>query len=320
MDERPWFKSYDPGVPRTLQPYPERTLMDVMAETVRERPGHTAMIFKGNRMTYAEMERLTNAFAAALLELGVQKGERVALVMPNCPQTVIGQIGAWKAGAIVAPMNPLYTERELEYSLVEIGAETVLVMTPFYAKIKAVQSRTQVKRVIVTNIKEHLSPVMRVLFTLAMEKKQGHRVAVRPGDHLLAALLRKHAGAARPATLPGPQDPAILLFSGGTTGTPKAALGTHQALLQTAMQLQAYARSVLDDWNDTLTWVMPAFHVYGNMALNTALVARWPLAIVPNPRDIDDLVATIRKVRPACLHGVPTLFIALLNHPDVKSA
>ncbi|HNS52826.1 MAG TPA: AMP-binding protein [Anaerolineae bacterium] len=319
MEERPWFKSYDPGVPFTLQPYPERTLVDVVGDTVSERPDHIAMYFKGNRMTYAELERLANAFAAALLELGVQKGERVALVMPNCPQTVIGQIGAWKAGAIVAPMNPLYTERELEYSLVEIGAETVVVLSAFYAKIKAVQPRTKVKRVIVTNIKEHLSSVMRVLFTLAMEKKQGHRAAVLPGDHPMADLLKKHAGAARPTALPGPHDPAILLFSGGTTGTPKAALGTHQGLLQCAMQMRAYARSVLDDWNDTLTWVMPAFHVYGNTALNSALVARWPLAVVPNPRDINDLVATLRKVRPACLHGVPTLFIALLNHPDVRS-
>jgi long-chain acyl-CoA synthetase len=319
MDERPWFRSYDPGMPHTLRPYPERTLLDVMADTVSERPEHTALIFKGARMPYAELERLTNAFAAALVALGVQKGERVALVLPNCPQAIIGQIGAWKAGAIVAPINPLYTERELEYSLVEIGAETVLVLTPFYAKIKAIQPRTPVKHVIATNIKEFLPPVMRLLFTLAMEKKEGHRVPIETGDHCLMDLLRSHAGAPRPSKLPSPHDPAILLFSGGTTGTPKAALGTHAGLLISAMQLQAYARSVLADWDDVLTWVMPAFHVYGNMALNTALVARWPLAIVPNPRDIDDLVATIRKVHPACLHGVPTLFIALLNHPDVQS-
>jgi long-chain acyl-CoA synthetase len=319
MEARPWFKSYDPGVPHTLEPYPERTLLDVMADTLSERPDHTALIFKGTRMPHAELERLTNAFSAALQALGVQKGERVALVLPNCPQAVIGQIGAWKAGAIVAPINPLYTERELEYSLVEIRAESALVLTPFYAKIKAVQPRTPVKRVIATNIKEYLPPAMRLLFTLAMERKEGHRVALGSGDYWLPDLLRRNAGAPRPPTLPGPRDPAILLFSGGTTGTPKAALGTHVALLTSAMQLQAYARSVLANWDDVLTWVMPIFHVYGNMALNTALLARWPLAVVPNPRDIDDLVATIRKVHPACLHGVPTLFIALLNHPDVRS-
>ena len=319
MDEKPWFKSYDPGLSHTLQPYPERTLLEVMADTLLERPEHTAMLFKGARISCAELEQLSNAFAAALVAQGVRKGERVALILPNCPQAIIGQIGAWKAGAIVAPLNALYTERELEYALNEIRAGTVVVLTPFYAKIKALQPRTQVQRVIATNIKEHLPTMLRWLFTLAKEKKEGHRVAIEPGDRWMGDLLQQHAGAPRPDVPVMPKDPAILLFSGGTTGTPKAALGTHHALLMSAMQLHAYARTVLADWDDILTLVMPMFHVYGNMALNTALVARWPLAVVPNPRDIDDLVATIRKVHPACLHGVPTLFIALLNHPDVQS-
>jgi long-chain acyl-CoA synthetase len=319
MDEKPWFKSYDPGLLHTLRPYPEGTLLDVMADTLHQRPEHTAMLFKGTRISYADLERLSNAFATALVAQGVQKGERVALILPNCPQAIISQIGAWKAGAIVAPLNALYTERELEYALNEIRAETVVVLTPFYAKIKALQPRTQVQRVIATNIKEYLPTALRLLFTLAKEKKEGHRVTIQPGDRWMGDLLRQHAGAPRPDVPLTPQDPAILLFSGGTTGTPKAALGTHHALLMSAMQLHAYARTVLADWDDILTLVMPMFHVYGNMALNTALVARWPLAVVPNPRDIDDLVATIRKVHPACLHGVPTLFIALLNHPDVQS-
>ena len=319
MDDKPWFKSYDPGLPRTLEPYPDSTLLDVLADTVRQRPEHTALIFKGARISYRELERLSNAFAAALIAQGVKKGDRVALVIPNSPQAIIGQIGVWKAGGIVAPLNSLYTERELEYSLNEIGVETVVVLTPFYAKIKAIQPRTKVRRVIATNIKEFLPPVLRLLFTLAKEKKEGHRITLQPGDYWLDDLLKQHADATRPASLPSPQDPAILLFSGGTTGTPKAALGTHRALLMSAMQLVAYARTVLTDWDDILTLVMPMFHVYGNMAFNCSLVARWPVAVVPNPRDINDLVATLRKVRPACLHGVPTLFIALLSHPDVQS-
>ena len=318
MEERPWFKFYDAGMPRTLHPYPACTLLDVLKETVRERPNHTAWIFKGARVTYAEMERLTDAFGAALVALGVQKGDRVALLMPNSPQAIIGQLGAWKAGAIVSPINPLYTGRELEYSLNEIGAETVVVLTSFYGKIKAIQPHTKVRRVIATNIKEYLPPVLRLLFTLAKEKKEGHRIVLQPGDLWMGDLMKEHANA-HPSVSVGPQDRAILLFSGGTTGTPKAALGTHQALVQAAMQLRAYARTALNDWDDTLTLVMPMFHVYGNMALNTSLMARWPMAIVPNPRDIDDLVATIEKARPAVLHGVPTLFIALLNHPKIQA-
>ena len=319
MISRPWLDHYDPDLPHTLQPYPDQTLLDVMRATVSQRPDHTALIFKGTRVSYARLEELTNAFGAALMAHGVAKGDRVVLLLPNSPQSVIAQLGAWKAGAIVSPINPLYTAPELEQALNEIGAETVVVLTSFYAKVKALQPRTKVRRIIATNIKEYLPAHLRLLFTLAKEKKEGHRIELQPGDLAWQDLMRQHAGAPRPAVTVTGEDPAILLFSGGTTGTPKAALGTHRGLLMAAMQLHAYARLALEDWRDVITLVMPMFHVYGNMALNTSLVARWPMAVVPNPRDIDDLIATIAKVRPAVLHGVPTMFIALLNHPKVQA-
>ncbi len=318
VNDRPWFKNYDPGTPYTLKPYPEITLLDVIGETAREKPDHSVLIFKGARMSYAELERLTDAFGAALVAQGIQKGDRVALLLPNSPQAVIAQIGAWKAGAIVAPLNAIYTERELEYALNEISAETVVVLNPFYNKVKSLQPRTRVKRVIATHIKEYLPPLLRLLFTLAKEKKEGYRITLQPGDLWMSKLIERHA-TRKPTVRIGPGDPALLLFSGGTTGLPKAALGTHQAVVMTAMQLRAYASAVLEDWKDILTWVMPNFHVYGNMAMNTSFVARWTMAVVPNPRDVNDLVETIQKVHPSCLHGVPTLFIALLNHPAVKA-
>ena len=319
MISRPWLDHYEPNLPHTLKPYPDQTLLDVMSATVSRRPDHTALIFKGTRMSYARLEEQTNTFGAALVALGVAKGDRVALLLPNSPQSIIAQLGAWKAGAIVSPINPLYTAYELENALNEIGAQTVVVLTSFYEKVKSLQPRTGVRRVIATNIKEYLPVHLRLLFTLAKEKKEGHRVTLQPGDLAWQDLMRQHAGAPRPAVALAGADPAILLFSGGTTGTPKAALGTHRGLLMAAMQLHAYGRTALEDWNDIITVVMPMFHVYGNMALNTSLVARWPMALVPNPRDIDDLLATITKVRPAVLHGVPTLFIALLNHPKVQA-
>ena len=319
MEEKPWFKSYDPGMPHTLKPYPECTLLDEVRDTVQLRPKHTALIFKGRRMSYAELEQLSNAFGTALVDLGVKKGDRVALLIPNSPQAVIAQLGAWKAGAIVCSINSLYTAVELEFALRDVGAETVVVLTPFYQKVKAVQERCGVKRVIATNIKDHLGLPLRLLFTLLKEKKEGHWIQLQPGDYSMNALLKRYANAAKPAVAVGPKDPAILLFSGGTTGTPKAALGTHHALLISAMQLHAYAKTVLVDWDDPITICMPMFHIYGNMGMCTSLVARWPMALVPNPRDLDDLIDTIRKTRPAVLHGVPTLFNSLLNHPAVQS-
>ncbi len=319
MEEKPWFKSYDPGMPYTLRPYPEHTLLEAVRDTVQQRPKHTALIFKGRHMSYAELEQLSNAFSTALVNLGVVKGERVALLIPNSPQAIIAQLGAWKAGAIVCPINSLYTATELEFALREVGAETVVVLTPFYQKVKALQERCGVKRIITTNIKDHLSTPLRLLFTLLKEKKEGHWIQLQPGDHHMKDLLNLYANASRPEVAVGPKDPAILLFSGGTTGVPRAALGSHQALLISAMQLHAYAKSVLSDWDDPITLCMPMFHIYGNMGMCTSLLARWPMVLVPNPRDLDDLINTIRKTRPAVLHGVPTLFNALLNHPAVQA-
>lgn len=320
METQPWLSHYDDGVPRTLRPYPEVTLVDVVAETARMKPRHAALLFKGARMSYRKLDQLSNDFGTALVGLGVTKGDRVAMLMPNTPQSVIGQLGAWKAGAIVVPVNPLYTEHELEHALTECGAETVLVLTPFYEKVKSIQSRTSVKRVIATNIKEFLPPIKSWLFGVFMEKREGHRVSLRPGDPWLGDLLERHAGSGRPDVAVRPSDPALLLFSGGTTGTPKGAVGSHHALVMAGMQVQAWFRPALDEWTDTLTLVMPLFHVYGNVGvLATGLMGRNTLAVVPNPRDIDDLIDTIRKTRPAFLPGVPTLFIALLEHPDVQS-
>ena len=140
MQDRPWFKFYDPGVPHTLEPYPDLTLLDVVDETVRRRPEQRLLIFKGASLTYGEVARLSDALAAALVAQGVQKGSRLATLLPNCPQMVIVQLAAWKLGCIVAPMNPLYTERELEQLLNEVGATTLVVLTPFYHKVKSLQA------------------------------------------------------------------------------------------------------------------------------------------------------------------------------------
>jgi long-chain acyl-CoA synthetase len=320
MKTMPWLKHYDEGVPHTLKPYPKLTLMDIVSEAAVQRPHHPALLFKGTTISYAELEQLSNAFASALIQLGVKKGDRVALLLPNTPQLILALLGTWKAGAIACPLNPLYTEDELEFSLREIGAETALVMTRFYAKVKAIQRRTKVRHVIATNIKEYLPPALRFLFTLLKEKKEGDRITLQRGDLWLADLLQKHAGAPRPKIKVKPEDSAVMLFTGGTTGTPKAAVGTHHALLISGMQLRAWFKNIVAEWTDILLLNMPLFHVYGLAGVFSAgLVGHEPLAIVPNPRDINDMLATIQKVKPAFLPGVPTLFIALLNHPKVQA-
>ena len=320
MNNQPWFKHYDQGVPYTLAPYPERTLIDVFSESARQRPNHRALLFQGNTVSYGELERLSTAFANALLGLGVKPGDRVALLLPNAPQIILSLFGIWKAGGIVVPLNPLYTERELEHALCESGAETVVVLTPFYKKVKAIRTRTPVHNVIATNIKEFLPPLKKLLFTILKEKKEGHSIALGSGDWWLQDLLIKHKDASKPSHPVRHSDPAILLFSGGTTGTPKAALGTHHSLFMAGTQLRTWLKNMLEDWDDIIMLSMPLFHAYGLVGvLATGLVGHNTLALIPNPRDLDDLLATIQKVRPAFLPGVPTLFNALLDHPKVKS-
>ena len=320
MNGRPWLKHYDAGVPHTLMPYPQRTLLEVMDETTRLKPEHTSFIFKGARISHRQLDRQSTALAAALVRLGVKKGDRVVLLLPNCPQAVISQVAAWKAGAIVVPLNPMYTERELEGALQRCGAETAVVLTPFYAKLKAVQPRTALRRVIATNIKEYLPPHLRVLFTLLKEKKGGHRVRLQTGDLWWSDLLRQHARAPRPAVRVEPADPALLLCTGGTTGTPKSAIATHQSLLMAGMQLHAWVSPVLNEWHEVGILAMPLFHLMGNVGvLVPGMIGHYTGVLIPDPRDTNDLLATIRRLRPTILQSVPTLLISLLSHPDVQA-
>lgn len=317
ISPKPWLRHYDAGVAPTLAPYPTRLIFDYLTDSARDRPDHPALLFKGRSISCLELDRLSDAFAAALAQLGVRKGERVALLMPNSPQFVIAEIGAWKAGAIVVPLNPLHTEHELEGPLAESGATTCVVLTRFYNRIKACQPRTHLVRVIATNIKEYLPPALRLLFTLLKEKREGHRITLAAGDRWFADLLASHEGAPRPDIAVSPTDPAVLLMSGGTTGTPKLVLGLHHSLVEAGTQLRDWLKSACHEWTDTFLLPLPLFHVYGVGVLALSFIGHHPLAIVPNPRDIDDLLQTIVRVRPAFFCAVPTLFIAILNHRKV---
>ena len=219
----------------------------------------------------------------------------------------------------MAPLNPLYTEQELEGPLRENGIETIVTLTRFYDRVKRVQPRTPLPRVIATNIKEYFPPLLRLLFTLAREKRDGDRVKLEPGDHDLARLLIEHRGRPVERAMVTADDHAVLLMSGGTTGTPKGVLGKHGAYVIAGLQEAAWMRSVLRPDTDVILLPLPLFHVYGHVGVQAlAFVNRNPLAIVPNPRDIADLIRTIRRVKPAFFNGVPTLYIALLNRPEVQ--
>jgi long-chain acyl-CoA synthetase len=315
-----WLSHYDDSVPATLGTYPDRTLVDYLEDAARERPLQAALLFKGAVVTYGQLHVLSDACAAAFSSLGIARGDRIALLLPNCPQFVIAQFGAWKIGAIVAPLNPIYTEHELEGPLRDHDVETIVTLTRFYTRVKSVQPRTPVRRVIATNIKEHFPPLLRLLFTLFREKRDGDRVALAPGDHDFAHLLLLNRGRTPQRGVARAADPAVLLMSGGTTGTPKGVVGRHGAYVIAGLQVHAWMAAALSGHTDVNFLPLPLFHVYGNVGVQAlSFITGSAIALVPNPRDLPDLLATVRRVKPTFFNGVPTLYIALLNHPDVRS-
>ncbi|MFI5232858.1 MAG: AMP-binding protein [Gemmatimonadales bacterium] len=316
----PWFAHYDPGVPRTLAPYPKRTLLDYAADGARERPHHPAFLFKGRAFTLAELERTSDAFAAALASLGVKRGDRVAAMLPNCPQYFIVEFAAWKLGAIFAPLNPIYTEEELAGPLTTSDAKICVTLGPFYERLKKAQPHTPVQRIITTNIKEWFPPLLKIIFTLVAEKKGNYRVTHRDGDLDMAGLVSQFNGKKSPDAPSAPEDVAILLMSGGTTGAPKCVMGTHEGLVMSGLQPRAWLGDAVDPWNSVYMMPLPLFHSYGACAVQAlCMIGHNPISLIPNPRDLDDIVSTIAKVRPAAFAGVPTLYNSLLNHRDVKS-
>ncbi len=305
-----WLEHYDPGVPVKCT-YPDETLVDALAEHALRRPDAVALRFKGRSITFRELDHQSNALARAFHCEDIKPGDRVAIVLPNCPQFLIAQYAAWKVGAMIAPLNPTYTERELAEAFEMVEPKLVIVLTPFYEKVR----RSTKVRVIATNIKEYLPPVLRVLFTVAKEKKEGHRVKLQQGDEWFQPMLRKRGC----PLVPQPADDAVILMSGGTTGTPKGVLCDHRGLVIAGTQLSAWLHEAFEVEGASLMLPLPLFHTYGCAgAQSLAMLRGIPLILVPNPRDIDDVVKTIDRERPSLFCSVPTLFNALLNHPDVK--
>jgi long-chain acyl-CoA synthetase len=315
-----WLAHYDADVALTLAPYPDRTLLDYLGDLAHDHGESPALLFKGASMSYAALEKQSDAFAAALAAIGVAPGDRIALVLPNCPQFMVAQYGVWKAGGIVVALNPIYSERELEGALTSFGATVAVVLTPFYQRVKNVQARTPVTRVIATSIKEYLPGILRILFTLFKEKKDGHRIALGSGDLWFQRLLQAHRASPRPAVTVGPDDRAVILSSGGTTGTPKGVVGLHRHYVAAGRQLHTWINSILSPGHDVIMLPLPMCHVYANVGVQPlGLLARAPLSLVPNPRDLGDLLKTIQQVKPTFFNGIPTLYTAILNHPTVQS-
>ncbi len=315
-----WHRNYDEGVPTTLHPYPDRTLVDYISEAAANWPDRPALFFKGATVSYAQLEKASNRFAIGLVSLGVKRGDRVAITLPNCPQFIIAEVGAWKAGAIACPINPTYTDRELEDALNATGAETIVVLNRFYVKIKTVQPRTAIRQVIATGIKDYLPLKTRIAFTLFREKKDGDRITLGPGDLRFRQMLLRSTFQGKIPEPPEPDDQSVILMSGGTTGTPKGVVGSHRGMVTAGLQLRAWLKPAMEEWTDTIMVPLPLFHTYANTGVQSlSFINHNPLSLTPNPRELRDVLDEINAVKPAFICAVPTLLNGLLSHSMTKS-
>ncbi len=317
--DKPWLSKYEAGVAKEIT-LPDQTVLDMLDASAKKHPEHTALFFKGKTLTYREYKTQVDAVAAALIASGFKKGDRAVIYMANSPQFAISFFGIMRAGGIVVATNPLYTERELEHQLVDCGAETVFVMSRYYPLVKNVQKKghTQVKRIIVTNIKDYFPPVLSLLFTLLKEKKSGDNVKPQGSDMAFKDFLEMGKRAA-PANVPITNaDTAMLQYTGGTTGLAKGAVGTHGNISANIGMLEEWLE--WEEAKEGFVGAIPFFHSYGmitTLILSAAIAGT--LYIVPDPRDQKDLLSTIDKHKPSLFPGVPAMYIAINNNPDVAA-
>ena len=319
MNERPWIAHYDKGVPATID-YPKEPLFHFLDESARKYPDRACTIFKGAVISFKEMNDITDHIAAGLAGLGVKKGDRIGIFMPNIPQFVMAYFGILKAGGVVVAINPTYPVNEVQKPVKDAGIEIMFVMSRFYKTADKARENSGLKTLIVTNIKEALPPLTRLLFTLAREKKSGDRIDdFKAGDIWLPDLLNKNRNQTRPQIDIGPDDTALFQYSGGTTGDPKAATALHRNVVANTLQVKNWF-VIMEDGRETLMMAIPLFHVYGMVAgMLYAICTGASMVMIPNARDIPDVLENIDKYHPTTFPGVPSLYNAINNHPDVKA-
>jgi long-chain acyl-CoA synthetase len=326
--EKPWLNEYDSGVPATID-YPRVPLQQFLIDAARKFPNKTALIYGnvveplGNAlmdtsMSYGQLLELTLKFAAALQQLGVKKGDRVAVHLANCPQFVIAYYATLMVGGIVVPCNPQYVPRELEHQFNDSGAKVAVTLSLTYPIVKKIRSQTKLEHVIVTSVKEYFPGLLKLLFTLAVEKKEGHFQDIS-GDaetYWFQDLLAQAPATPEPVEVK-PDDTGVLMYTGGTTGISKGAQLTHANLVANALQVRWWMWDSKEGEEIMLT-ALPLFHSYSmTVCMNHTIYMGGSMVLIANPRILDHVLKSINKHKPTLFPGVPAMYVSVINHPDV---
>lgn len=325
----PWIRHYEQGVPAHLE-IPDQPLTWLLDRTASRYPDRTALIYYGTRLSYARLAQGAHRFALALQRLGVQKGDRVAIALPNIPQYPIAFYGALLAGAVVVPTNPLYTEREMQHQLADSGARVLVMLDTFYPIVWAVRKQTALDHIILTSPADFMPPVLRALYPLSQRRArspESHLMHKELHDdhtlHVMHTLLESHTGDDRAVFSPPEpvqaSDLAVLQYTGGTTGLSKGAMLTHRNLLANAMQTWAWILQAREG-EEVVLCVAPFFHAYGlTVGMNCSLLAAASMVLLPRFK-AQEVVKAIRRYHPTIFPGIPTIYLAVMReagkHPE----
>lgn len=327
MSERPWFAHYEPTVPQTVE-ISRIPLHQLLVDTTKTYPTHVAirMVLKylplgitiQSKMTYQELDEMTDRFAAALQQMGIGKGDRVAIMLPNIPQQVVAYFGIAKAGAIVVNTNPTYTARELQHQLEDSGAKVIIMLSGLYERLAQIRDNTAVEQVIIADVPDTLGwPFKGLVAKQVRASGLLTDLPTAPDIHAFHPLLQQ-APRHPNAVAIDPDDVVVFQYTGGTTGTPKAAMLTHYNLVANTIQMQAWFASA-ERGKERLLGALPFFHVYGmTVTMLFGVSMGGEMVLVPDPRNTDHVLDVIQNQKISLYPGVPGMYIGINNHPKVK--
>ncbi|WP_424768712.1 long-chain-fatty-acid--CoA ligase [Paenibacillus sp. sgz302251] len=318
---RPWLLHYPVEVAASLD-YPDQNLAQFLLNAVHRYPDHVAVHFLGKTLTYRELHTDAVRLATGLLSLGIKTGDRVAIMLPNCPQAVIAYYGVLLAGCVVVQTNPLYVERELEYQLNDSGAVAIITVDLLYARLSRVRGKQpdtgplpQLRHAIITSIKDGLPFPKNMLYPIK-QRKEGFRADIPYGSFGVISYKKLLAVKAPSISLPDPpkgSDLAALQYTGGTTGTPKGVMLSHRNLVANTIQTSAWCYKAQDAKEKFLA-ALPLFHVFGlTVLMNMSVLRAGTLILLPR-FETETVLQTINKQQPTIFPGAPTMYIALIHH------
>ena len=323
--ERPWLASYSPGVPADIDVTLYPSLVHLLEDSFQRFAPRAAYSFMGKEVTYAQVDTMSKAFAAYLQGLGLVKGDRVAVMMPNVPQYPVVVAGILRAGFVVVNVNPLYTERELEHQLKDSGAAAIVIIENFAATLEKCLARTPVKHVVLAAMGDLLGLIKGALVNYVVRnvKKMVPSFNLPQAVRFNDALARGSRGSLKRPEI-GPDDVAVLQYTGGTTGVSKGAVLLHRNVVANALQSEAWNQPAMgkvpEGQQPTSVCALPLYHIFAftvNMMLGMRTGGK--VILIPNPRDLPAVLKELSKHRFHSFPAVNTLFNGLANHPDFGS-